>query len=165
MAQRVYKHDFRGKRFGKLTALEPTTNRVHGKVMWLCRCDCGNFCTVMSTRLASGHTKSCGCYNSEHTVLMNTTHGGTYSRLYSIWSSMKTRCYNPKSKSYGYYGGRGISVCQEWRNDFSAFREWALSHGYQDNLTLDRIDGDGSYSPGNCRWATWHEQRTNQRRS
>lgn len=164
MPRRVFKHDFRGKRFGKLLAIEPTEERIHGKIVWRCRCDCGNYCMVMSTRLASGHTKSCGCYNSEHTVKMNTTHGGTHTRLYSIWASMKTRCLNPNSKAYHYYGGRGISICDEWKDNFSAFRDWALSNGYRDDLTLDRIDSDKDYSPENCKWSTWHEQRINQRR-
>lgn len=157
-------HDLRGKRFGKLMAIEPTEERLHGKVMWLCICDCGNSCTVMSTRLASGHTKSCGCYSSERTTALNTTHGGSHSRLYSIWDSMKTRCNNPKAKSFSYYGGRGISVFPEWEKNFTAFRDWAYANGYRDDLTLDRIDGDGNYSPDNCRWATWHEQRVNQNR-
>ena len=165
MAQRVYRHDFRGERFGKLVAIEPTEKRLHGKVMWLCRCDCGNICEVMSTRLASGHTKSCGCLNSESTTDMNTTHNGTHTRLYSIWSTMKTRCNNPNSKAYGWYGAKGISVCPEWSSSFSAFRDWATQNGYRDDLTLDRVDPAGNYSPDNCRWATWHEQRMNQRRA
>lgn len=162
--QRVFRHDFRGKRFGKLIAIEPTEERLHGKVMWLCKCDCGKTCKVMSTRLSSGHTKSCGCYSSELTTQMNTTHGGTGTRLFSIWQSMKTRCSNPNSKAYKWYGGRGITVCKEWLHDFGAFQRWALSHGYQDDLTIDRINVDMGYCPKNCRWASWHEQRINQRR-
>lgn len=157
-------YDFRGKRFGKLVAIEPTQQRLHGKVIWLCKCDCGNLCKILSSRLVSGHTKSCGCYSSERTTELNTTHGGSHTRLYSIWDSMKTRCNNSKSKTYSYYGGKGITVCLEWEKDFATFRDWALDNGYAENLTLDRIDGEKGYCPENCRWATWHEQRVNQKR-
>lgn len=164
MAKRVYKHDLRGMRFGRLVAVEQTEERKHGKVLWLCKCDCGKLCSVMSTRLVSGHTTSCGCYVSDLRTELNTTHGGTHTRLYSIWDSMKTRCNNPKSKTYSYYGGKGITVCPEWEKSFEAFRDWALANGYADNLTLDRIDSDKGYAPDNCQWATWHEQRVNQKR-
>lgn len=161
---RVYKHNLSGKRFGKLVVVSESEERRNGRVMWNCLCDCGNSCVVRSCHLISGHTKSCGCFSSEKTTEMNTTHGSTHSRLYSIWKSMKTRCNNPKSKAYNYYGGRGIHICDLWQNDFSAFKEWALENGYSDELTIDRKNPDGNYEPQNCRWTTWHEQRMNQRR-
>ena len=162
--RRTYKHDLTGKRFGKLTALYDTGERKNGKPLWECRCDCGNITKVKSCNFVSGRTKSCGCYSREKVIEMNTTHGGTGTRLFRIWTSMKTRCSNPNYKKYEYYGGRGIKVCDEWLHDFAAFRKWALANGYKDNLTLDRKDPDGNYEPQNCQWATWHEQRINQRR-
>lgn len=154
-----------GARFGMLVALNPTTARKYGSIVWRCICDCGSESNVPRTRLISGHTKSCGCTWSRNRIDANTTHGMTNTRLHRIWRSMKTRCSNPNSKSYLYYGGKGVSVCHEWMNSFEAFYDWAIHNGYKDNLSLDRINGDGNYEPGNCRWATMHEQRVNQRRS
>lgn len=164
MKRRVRKHDLTGKRFGKLVVVRETEERRNGKVVWECVCDCGNTCKVRSCHLISGHTKSCGCYSSEYTTARNLTHGETHTRLHSIWSSMKTRCGNPHSKSYKYYGGRGIQVCQEWSDSFEKFRDWSLENGYAENLTLDRKDNDKGYAPDNCKWSTRKEQRMNQRR-
>lgn len=96
---------------------------------------------------------------------MNERHHGKGTRLYRIWSAMKTRCYNPNSEAYPIYGGRGITVCDEWRKDFSAFHDWAMCSGYNDELTIDRINGDEGYSPGNCRWATYKTQANNTSRN
>lgn len=156
--------DLTGRRFGRLTVQGQCGRNPSGKILWLCACDCGNIAKSTTQGLKSGRSQSCGCYNKDRIREHFTTHGGTHSRLYSIWQSMKTRCYNQNSKAYRYYGGRGISICAEWLHDFGAFQRWALSHGYQDDLTIDRINVDMGYCPENCRWASWHEQRINQRR-
>ena len=90
----------------------------------------------------------------------NLTHGQSYSRIYNTYHSMKQRCYNSKNKNYYNYGGRGIKICEEWLNDFQAFYDWSMSHGYSDDLTIDRKDNDGDYCPENCRWST-HKQQSN----
>ena len=135
--------------------------------MWLCRCACGNEVVVPTNRLTSGNTKSCGCYKSRVSSTIHTKHGGAkskgYDRLYNVWRSMKARCNNPHNKSYRYYGGTGITVCEEWKNDYKAFKDWAYENGYDENAnsmecTLDRIDPYGNYEPSNCRWVDMYVQ-------
>ena len=155
--------DLTGQKFGKLTALEPD-GYARTSIRWKCQCECGNFTSVGSSKLTSGHTRSCGCLVSEKRAKMNkerATHNATNSRLYRIYYSMRTRCYNPNKKEYSRYGGRGIQVCEEWLNDFTAFQSWALENGYSDSLSIDRINNDGHYEPSNCRWATAKMQANN----
>lgn len=155
--------DLRGKRFGRLICVEPDRSIKKHFVYWKCICDCGAITIVPSRQLVSGNTQSCGCLHKELLSKSRIKHGGKGTRLYSIWKSMRYRCSNEKSNNYRYYGGRGISVCEEWKNDFLAFKQWAESNGYSDELTIDRINVDGNYEPNNCRWATFREQRMNQR--
>lgn len=155
--------DITGQRFFRLVALGPVGRDNHGKIKWLCQCDCGEQAVVQGNHLRSGQTKSCGCANREATLERSTTHGLHHDPLYRVWTSMKDRCHSPRNKSYSRYGGRGISVCDEWNHDFQAFYDHVVQlSGYEiAGMTLDRIDNDGDYEPGNVRWATNSEQGRN----
>lgn len=159
--------DITGQKFGKLTVLKTSHKDSRGEWHWLCRCDCGNLKTVSGNKLRSGNTISCGCVQRglRSSGVLRRSHGMTNSRLYVAWRNMKSRCGNPKNIEFNSYGGRGISICEAWKNSFEAFSDWALSHGYAENLTLDRIDVNGNYCPENCQWITDKEQRLNTRRS
>lgn len=147
--------DITGVRFGRLVALRylPSIKK------WECMCDCGNITYVLSQNLNSGHTKSCGCYKKEK------NHGLKGTRIYRIWLCMKTRCYNSNYEHFNRYGGRGIEVCKEWKNDFLAFYKWSIENGYSENLSIDRKDVNKGYSPDNCRWITMSDQQSNTSRN
>ena len=158
--------DLTGQRFGRLVVLERAENNMHRKTQWKCRCDCGNERVIEGNSLRRGVTKSCGCLHIEVFSAFNTTHGKEQSRLYSVWKGMKNRCSNPNHCAYKRYGGRGITICEEWLHDFQAFYDWASANGYDENAprgqcTIDRIDNDKGYSPDNCRWVDMKIQRHN----
>jgi len=156
-----------GQRFGRLEVLEGAGTDRYQKTIWLCQCDCGNTKIILGANLKSGNTTSCGCYHKESTIARSVTHNLHHTRLYKVWCDMKKRCDNPRNKSYKYYGGRGICVCDEWK-EFESFNRWAFDNGYDENAprwecTIDRIDNDSNYEPLNCRWVTMEVQNNNKR--
>lgn len=156
-------NDLTGKRFGRLTVIGVEDNGKR-QTYYACQCDCGNVKVIRADALISGATKSCGCIKKEQdktNLTANHRHKMSGTRLYNIWSGLKGRCNNPNDPRYDRYGGRGISVCEEWNKSFQSFYDWAISNGYSDDLTIDRIDNDGNYDPTNCKWSTNKEQCNN----
>lgn len=155
------KIDLLNQKFGRLTVIRKAGKTNQNAQLWECVCECGQHTFTTTARLRKGKTRSCGCLHLETLRTATYKHGGGGTRLYYSWYAMVDRCNNPKNKRFHRYGGRGISVCEEWEKDFSVFREWAMKNGYSDDLSIDRIDNDGNYEPSNCKWSTAKEQANN----
>lgn len=166
--------DLTGQKFNHLTVLHQYTGKPFRKkkeTLWVCKCDCGSDKEVIATsyELKSNNTQSCGCHKRLMSALngkKSAKHNMSNTKLYNVWDGMKDRCLKPKIESYEYYGGRGITICDEWlddKNGFLNFYNWAINNGYQEGLTIDRINNDGNYEPDNCRWVTMKVQNNNKR--
>ena len=152
--------DITGQKFGKLTVIKKVEN-INGRTAYLCECECGNKKQIIGKYLKNGSTKTCGCgkiLNPHHK-----THGQSNNKIYYVYKNMINRCYNKKNKKYESYGKRGIQVCNEWLQNFENFYNWAINNGYQENLSLDRINNNGNYKPSNCRWVDLYTQANNKR--
>ena len=154
-----------GLKFGKLEIVDKVFENKH--TLYLCKCECGNFTKQRFSTLKRGDVKSCGCLGKEFKQKGNVVHNLYYSRIYKIYNGMKNRCYCKTDYHYENWGKRGITICDEWlgKNGFINFYNWAISNGYNDNLSIDRIDNNGSYEPSNCRWTTKEVQQNNTRRN
>lgn len=164
MSKRI---DITGQRYGRLVPLYRVEDNKYGRSVWMCQCDCGTLKAVAANDIRSGKSRSCGCLERENRLNIKDrsikTHRMTKTRIYRIWQGAKNRVFNKKDEHWPGYGGRGITMCEEWASSFECFRDWAFSNGYSENLTLDRIDFDGDYCPENCRWVTSAEQQRNKR--
>ena len=155
--------DLTGMTFGRLKVIERVENHKNRHVMWLCECQCEEktLRVVDSEHLLSGHTKSCGCLAREKSRERATTHGKHNTKIYKTWKNMKERVLNPNNTRYKNYGERGIKICDEWKDSFESFYNWAMNNGYKEGLTIERKNVNGDYCPENCEWITFEEQRHN----
>ncbi len=155
--------DLEGRKYGRLTAIRFIKSNKHGQRVWSFECSCGNYTEVAAYAVISGHTSSCGCYGAQQRKKSVKTHGKRQHPLYNVWSAMLCRCRNKLDAGYKYYGGRGITVCEEWEKSFAIFFEWAITSGWKKGLEIDRFDNDGNYTPKNCSFVTRRLQMQNKR--
>ena len=161
-------NDITGKRYGRLTVVRRWEKLPTGHSKWLCVCDCGNTKIVEDSNLKHSDKISCGCWRKELYIENAKWRGESHTPLFQIWQSMINRCTKPNAQNYKYYGGRGIQVCDDWIdpiNGYFLFKGWALTNGYEDGLSIERIDYDGNYTPENCKWIPLNEQSKNTRRA
>ena len=152
--------DLTGNHYGYLEVIKQDTSSKFKNTKWICKCQCGKIKSIQGISLKNGKTKSCGCQSHKNLKGINKTHGMTRTHIYQEWLSMRKRC-RPNSNDAKTYYNRGIRVCQEWDNNFLSFYEWAINNGYDDSLSLDRIDNDAGYFPSNCRWIDIRKQQGN----
>lgn len=155
-----------GDKFSRLSIIREIDPIIYGKYKkrnFLCLCVCGTITEARLENLRRNHTTSCGCMREIAASKAKKIHGFAGTRIYSIWTGMKNRCYNHNVKSYSNYGEKGVVVCKEW-HEFIPFKEWALANGYEDHLTIERVDPYGNYEPSNCTWIPKSEQGKNKRR-
>lgn len=156
--------DLIGNKYGRLVVVSRAENKG-SKTAWLCKCDCGNEVIVTGNALQCGDTCSCGCFRRDKSQEKMSKHNMSDTRLYRIWKGIKSRCYIKSSSSYIHYGGRGIIMCDDWKNDFINFYNWSIKNGYREDLTIERKDVNGNYCEDNCVWITEKEQHNNTRNS